>query len=72
MPATMPQLQRPLTLSFPTKGFGRVTEGNVIKALTDSLHSTDIKAVQVTESDCRVTTRSIDAKQRLSLARVNI
>ena len=40
-----------------------MTESDIIQASTDSRNSTDIKAVQVKESDSRVTTVSFDTKQ---------
>ena len=45
------------------KGLGCMTESDIIQASTDSLNSTDIKAVQVKESDSRVNTVSFDTKQ---------
>ena len=61
----MTQLKRPLTLSFQTRGLGRLAENDVVTALTQRVKSKDIKAVQVTESACRVTMANVSAKQRL-------
>ena len=68
----MTQLKRPLTLSFQTRGLGRLDENDVVTALTQRVKSKDIEAVQVTDSACRVTMANVSAKQRLISSTITI
>ena len=54
-----------MTLSFSTRGLGRLTESEIVKILSKKVKTSDIRAIQITEDSCRVT---IAVKQHLPLS----
>ena len=48
-------LKRPLTVRFPTRGLGRLLEGDVMQVFAEQVKVESIKAIQITEDECRVT-----------------
>ena len=61
----MQDLKRPLTVRFPTRGLGRLAEGNVIQVLTHKVKVENTKAIQIIEDECRVTVTDVTTKQTL-------
>ena len=70
--STMTQFKRSMTLSFSTRGLGRLTETEIVKILSVKVDTSDIRAIQITEDSCRVTTASIAVKQQLALSPLTI
>ena len=68
----MTQFKRSMTLSFSTRGLGRLTESEIVKILSVRVNTSDIRAIQTTEDSCRVTTASIAVKQQLALPPLTI
>ena len=64
----MQDLKRPLTVRFPTRGLGRLVEGDLIQVLTEQVKVENIKTIQITEDECRVTV----TKQTLIASHVTI
>ena len=57
-------LKRPLTLKFSTRGLGRLTESDVVEALKlQRVDVSTIRAVKLTESECRITTADEKTKK---------
>ena len=56
----MQDLKRPLTVRFPTRGLG-----DVIQVLTEQVKVENIKAIRITEDECRVTVTDVTTKQTL-------
>lgn len=69
----MGELARPLTVSFTTTGVGRVTEKFVLDAVRRIISTNDMKALQFTPTECRITALNNEALHRLksSSLRVN-
>ena len=63
----MTQFKRSMTLSFFTRGLGRLIESEIVKILSKKVNTSDIRAIQITEGSCRVTTASIAVRQQLAL-----
>ena len=68
----MQDLKRPLTVRFPTRGLGRLAEGDVIQVLTHKVKVENIKAIQITEDECRVTVTDVTTRQTLIVSHVTI
>ena len=68
----MQDLKRPLTVRFPTRGHGRLAEGDVIQVLAHKVKVENIKAIQITEDECRVTVTDVTTKQTLIVSHVTI
>ena len=68
----MQDLKRPLTVRFPTRGLGWLVEGDVLQVLTHKVKVENIKAIQITEDECRVTVTDVTAKQTLIASHVTI
>ena len=68
----MTQFKRSLTLSFSTRGLSPLTESEIGKILSKKVNTSDIRAIQITEDSCRVTTTSIAVKQQLALSPLTI
>ena len=62
---TMSSLQRPLTINFSTRSLGKITEVDVIQAVREQTQLTNVKAVQLTHDECRLTLVNEAARDEL-------
>ena len=62
---TMSQLQRPLTINFSTRSPGKVTELDVIQAVKEQTQLSNVRAVQLTHDECRLTLVNEAARDEL-------
>ena len=65
-------LQRPLTVKFTKRNIPKVTESEIVEGLREIINIEDIKAVQITPYECRVTLTSDDTKEKVKNEGINI
>ena len=66
------QLKRPLTVHFSKKNLLKVVEKDIILGLKQVVEVNEIKAVQLTQWECRVTFTCEDAKEKVKNYGINI
>ncbi len=66
------ELKRPLTLHFPLKSVQRLHIEDVVQSVGEVISQDEIKAVQFTWSECRITVKSADGKQKLKAEGINV
>ena len=66
------RFSRPLTVRFSSRGFSRLEHEEVLESLEDSIDTSLVKAIQITENTCFVTLSSKETKEKLLLQGVNI
>ena len=66
------QLKRPLTVKFSKKNLIKVVEKDIIVGLTQVVDAKQIKAVQLTQWECRVTFTCEEAKEKVKNYGINI
>ena len=68
----MTKLQRPLTLCFQTTRVGRLTEEDTLNELRKHVRAEDIKCIQLTANEGRITLFDENTKNQLAIKTVNI
>ena len=66
------RLETPLTVTFPLFNMGKVTEQDVVKNITNLVISEEIKAIQITPKECRITLATEEAKNKLKKNKIEI
>ena len=61
----MTDLTRPLTVRFETRHYARLGHEEILESLEENLESSEIKAIQLTETTCLVTVSTREAKETL-------
>ncbi len=68
----MAELQRPLTVYFSTRAIRQLKESEVMESLADSINIEQVKGIQVTPRECRVTLSTAETKQQLKASGINL
>lgn len=71
IPARM-ELKRPFTVYFPMRNIDKLNESEVAEGLKAAIDLKEVKAIQLTFKECRVTLTSMEAKQKLKAAGLNV
>lgn len=65
-------LQRPLTLHFNVRSIHQLKEVEVADSIKTVVNTGDVKAIQITQTECRITLKTPEAKQALKANGLNL
>ncbi|XP_062581758.1 uncharacterized protein LOC134243508 [Saccostrea cucullata] len=68
----MSKVSRHLSLHFSTKYFKGITHEDILNGLLEKVENNDIKAIQITESDCIITLRDSQVKENLLMSDLTV